>query len=119
MKVTFTNEIQYLQKLTLEKKTVKADGSQYDCKESFDFTIKFSNLKPGQGFVSTVGKVKADEDGDAEKTISLKNGEKAEFYKIPYGTEYQITEEKNKYAPSYRIDAATVKKATDLSLIHI
>ena len=113
VKVTFTNEIQYLQKLTLEKKTVKADGSEYDCKESFDFTIKFSNLKPGQGFVSTVGKVKADEDGDAEKTISLKNGEKAEFYKIPYGTEYQITEEKNKYAPSYRIDAATVKKATD------
>lgn len=111
--MTFTNEIQYLQKLTLEKKTVKADGSEYDCKESFDFTIKFSNLKPGQGFVSTVGKVKADEDGDAEKTISLKNGEKAEFYKIPYGTEYQITEEKNKYAPSYRIDAATVKKATD------
>lgn len=74
--MTFTNEIQYLQKLTLEKKTVKADGSEYDCKESFDFTIKFSNLKPGQGFVSTVGKVKADEDGDAEKTISLKNGEK-------------------------------------------
>lgn len=113
VKVTFTNEIQYLQKLTLEKKTVKADGSEYDCKESFDFTITFSNLKPGQSFVSTVGKVKADEDGNAEKTIFLKNGEKAEFYKIPYGTEYQITEEKNKYAPSYRIDAATVKKATD------
>ena len=113
VKVTFTNEIQYLQKLTLEKKTVKADGSEYDCKESFDFTITFSNLKPGQSFVSTVGKVKADEDGNAEKTISLKNGEKAEFYKIPYGTEYQITEEKNKYAPSYRINAATVKKATD------
>ena len=113
VKVTFTNEIQYLQKLTLEKKTVKADGSEYDCKESFDFTITFSNLKPGQSFASTVGKVKADEDGNAEKTISLKNGEKAEFYKIPYGTEYQITEEKNKYAPSYRIGAATVKKATD------
>ena len=113
VKVTFTNEIQYLQKLTLEKKTVKADGGEYDCKESFDFTITFSNLKPGQSFASTVGKVKADEDGNAEKTISLKNGEKAEFYKIPYGTEYQITEEKNKYAPSYRIDAATVKKTTD------
>lgn len=113
VKVTFTNEIQYLQKLTLENKTVKADGSEYDCKESFDFTITFSNLKPGQSFASTVGKVKADEDGNAEKKISLKNGEKAEFYKIPYGTEYQITEEKNKYAPSYRIDAATVKKATD------
>lgn len=113
VKVTFTNEIQYLQKLTLENKTVKADGSEYDCKESFDFTITFSNLKPGQSFASTVGKVKADEDGNAEKMISLKNGEKAEFYKIPYGTEYQITEEKNKYAPSYRIDAATVKKAAD------
>ena len=91
VKVTFTNEIQYLQKLTLEKKTVKADGSEYDCKESFDFTITFSNLKPGQSFASTVGKVKADEDGNAEKTISLKNGEKAEFYKIPYGM--QIDEE--------------------------
>lgn len=56
---------------------------------------------------------KFQEDGNAEKAISLKNGEKAEFYKIPYGTEYQITEGKNKYAPSYRIDAATVKKTTD------
>lgn len=70
-------------------------------------------LKPGQSFASTVGKVKADEDGTAEKTITLKNGEKAEFYKIPYGTEYQIKEEKNEYEPSYRIDAATVVKATD------
>ena len=42
----------------------------------------------------------------------LKNGEKAEFYKIPYGTEYQITEEKNSCKPSYEIDAvSTVKKA--------
>ena len=56
---------------------------------------------------------KFQEDRNAEKAISLKNGEKAEFYKIPYGTEYQITEGKNKYAPSYRIDAATVKKTTD------
>ena len=71
VKVTFTNEIQYLQKLTLEKKTVKADGSEYDCKESFDFTITFSNLKPGQSFASTVGKVKADEDGNAGNTTML------------------------------------------------
>lgn len=63
--------------------------------------------------LTSISKVKADEDGNAEKTISLKNGEKAEFYKIPYGTEYQIAEEKNKYAPSYMIDAATVKKTTD------
>ena len=59
------------------------------------------------------GYIKFKGGGNAEKKISLKNGEKAEFYKIPYGTEYQITEEKNKYAPSYRIDAATVKKVTD------
>lgn len=59
------------------------------------------------------GYIKFKGGGNAEKKISLKNGEKAEFYKIPYGTEYQITEEKNKYAPSYRIDTATVKKATD------
>ena len=70
-------------------------------------------LKPGQSFASTVGKVKADEDGTAEKAITLKNGEKAEFYKIPYGTEHQIKEEKNEYEPSYRIDAATVVKAAN------
>lgn len=113
VKVTFTNEIQYLQNLILTKKTVRSNGRDYDSKESFSFTITFSNLKPGQSFASTVGKVKADEDGTAEKTITLKNGEKAEFYKIPYGTEYQIKEEKNEYEPSYRIDAATVVKATD------
>ena len=113
VKVTFTNEIQYLQNLTLTKKTVKSNGSDYDSKESFNFTITFSNLKPGESFASTVGKVKADEDGTAEKTITLKNGEKAEFYKIPYGTQYQITEEKNSYKPSYSIDAETVVKKTD------
>ena len=113
VKVTFTNEIQYLQNLILTKKTVRSNGSDYDSKESFSFTITFSNLKPEQSFASTVGKVKADEDGTAEKTITLKNGEKTEFYKIPYGTEYQIKEEKNEYEPSYRIDAATVVKATD------
>ena len=113
VKVTFTNEIQYLQNLILTKKTVRSNGRDYDSKESFSFTITFSNLKPGQSFASTVGKVKADEDGTAEKAITLKNGEKAEFYKIPYGTEYQIKEEKNEYEPSYRIDAATVVKATD------
>lgn len=112
VKVTFTNEVQYLQNLTLVKKTVKSNGSDYDSKESFSFTITFSNLKPGESLNSSVGKIKADDDGSAEKTIMLKNGEKAEFYKIPYGTEYQITEEKNSCKPSYEIDAvSTVKKA--------
>ena len=113
VKVTFTNEIQYLQDLTLTKKTVRANGSDYDSKEAFSFTITFSSLKPGENFASTVGKVKADEDGTAEKTITLKNGEKAEFYKIPYGTQYQITEEKNSYKPSYEINAATTVKKSD------
>ena len=112
VKVTFTNEVQYLQNLTLVKKTVKSNGSDYDSTESFSFTITFSNLKPGESLNSSVGKIKADDDGSAEKTIMLKNGEKAEFYKIPYGTEYQITEEKNSCKPSYEIDAvSTVKKA--------
>ena len=110
VKVTFTNEVQYLQNLTLVKKTVKSNGSDYDSKDSFSFTIAFSNLKPGEIFSSSIGKIKADEEGTAEKTFFLKNGEKAEFYKIPSGTKYQITEEKNDYKPSYKIDAKTIVK---------
>jgi len=111
--VTFTNEFQMSQDLTLTKKTVNADGSAYNAKEAFSFTVKFTGLPANAVISSTAGDVTADASGNAAKTISLKNGEQAIFHELPVGSKYQITESGSEYRPSYSIDAATVVKKTD------
>ena len=111
--VTFTNEFQMSQDLTLTKKTVNADGSAYNAKEAFSFTVKFTGLPANAVISSTAGDVTADASGNAAKTISLKNGEQVIFHELPVGSKYQITESGSEYRPSYSIDAATVAKKTD------
>lgn len=111
--VTFTNEFQMSQDLTLTKKTVNADGSAYNAKEAFSFTVKFTGLPANAVISSTAGDVTADASGNATKNISLKNGEQVIFHELPVGSKYQITESGSEYRPSYSIDAATVVKKTD------
>ena len=111
--VTFTNEFQMSQDLTLTKKTVNADGSAYNAKEAFSFTVKFTGLPANAVISSTAGDVTADASGNATKNISLKNGEQVIFHELPVGSKYQITENGSEYRPSYSIDAATVVKKTD------
>ena len=111
--VTFTNEFQMSQDLTLTKKTVNADGSAYNAEEAFSFTVKFTGLPANAVISSTAGDVTADASGNAAKNISLKNGEQVIFHELPVGSKYQITESGSEYRPSYGIDAATVVKKTD------
>ena len=111
--VTFTNEFQMSQDLTLTKKTVNADGSSYSAEEAFSFTVKFTGLPANAVISSTAGDISADAGGNAAKTISLKNGEQVIFHELPVGSKYQITESGSEYRPSYSIDAATVVKKTD------
>ena len=111
--VTFTNEFQMSQDLTLTKKTVNADGSAYNAKEAFSFTVKFTGLPANAVISSTAGDVTADASGNAAKNVSLKNGEQVIFHELPVGSKYQITENGSEYRPSYSIDAATVVKKTD------
>ena len=111
--VTFTNEFQMSQDLTLTKKTVNADGSAYNAEEAFSFTVKFTRLPANAVISSTAGDVTADASGNATKNISLKNGEQVIFHELPVGSKYQITENGSEYRPSYSIDAATVVKKTD------
>ena len=111
--VTFTNEFQMSQDLTLTKKTVNADGSAYNAKEAFSFTVKFTGLPANAVISSTAGDITADAGGNAAKNISLKNGEQVIFHELPVGSKYQITESGSEYRPSYSIDAATVVKKTD------
>ena len=111
--VTFTNEFQMSQDLTLTKKTVNADGSAYNAKEAFSFTVKFTGLPANAVISSTAGDVTADASGNAAKNVSLKNGEQVIFHELPVGSKYQITESGSEYRPSYSIDAATVVKKTD------
>ena len=113
VKVTFANEFQMSQELTLTKKTVNEDGSAYNAAEAFSFTIKFTGLPANAVISSTAGNITADGNGTATKSISLKNGEKVIFHEVPVGSKYQITESGSEYRPSYSIDAATVVKKTD------
>ena len=65
------------------------------------FTVQFANLEPNSTFDSTVGRVKSDSRGKAEIVIYLAGGEEAEFYNIPIGTTYKITEEASGAIASY------------------
>lgn len=100
--VTYTNEIVKTQDIKLVKAMDTPVG--YDSALSFDFIIRFSGLDDGYTFNSGVGKLMADQSGNAEKTFSLTPGEEIVFSSIPVGVQYQITElDAGKYISSYRV----------------
>lgn len=93
--ITFTNTYQYTQSLTISKKTAKQSllgFTDYDTDKKFVMTIEFSDMETGTFFDSTLGAVRADEDGEATKTFTIKNGETVEFTDIPEKVQYKIKE---------------------------
>lgn len=96
--ITFTNEKNVKQNLKLTKEVTDEND-----KNSYIFTIEFANMEEKTEFNSTVGKVTADSQGKAELTIYLAGGEEAEFYDIPVGTTYKITELASSAIASYKI----------------
>ena len=85
--ITFTNKKQITQDLKIVKQVTDVNNTN-----TFMFEIVFSNMSEGTTFNSSVGKITADQDGEAELTIYLAGGEEAEFYGIPVGTKYKVTE---------------------------
>ncbi len=108
--ITFTNEKNVTQNLKITKVVIDdqtidqtiGDGANIDDKENqkndndtkntYTFTIEFANMKKGTSFNSSIGKITADSNGKANATIYLEGGDEAEFYSIPVGTTYKITE---------------------------
>ncbi len=85
--ITFTNEKIVTQNLKLTK--VVTDEND---KNSYMFDIEFSNMKEKSSFNSSVGKITAEPNGKANITIYLAGGDVTEFYDVPVGTKYKITE---------------------------
>ena len=85
--ITFTNKKELVQNLKIAKEVTSENDTN-----TYTFEIAFSNMGEGTSFNSTVGKVTADQEGEAILTMYLAGGEEAEFYNVPVGTKYQITE---------------------------
>ena len=96
--ITFTNKKELTQNLKIAKEVTGENDTN-----TYTFEIAFSNMPEGTSFNSTVGKVTADQEGEAELTIYLAGGEDAEFYNVPVGTKYQVTELASTAIASYTI----------------
>jgi len=98
--VNFSNKIIKKQDIKIKKEVI---GTNEDKNKNFDITIELYGLTPRQGIETDLGKITADEDGYAIKTIQLKHGEEFIIPEIPIGTQYQIREEKNNCFSSYEL----------------
>lgn len=112
--VTFTNTLKYQQNLTVTKVVDPANTT-----DSFQITVKFWNLGDLQNIYTkhsyqTTGSdgkpvteagpvVMADDDGSANVTLPMKNGESYEFDNLPVSARYEVREEANKYKATYQI----------------
>ena len=102
---TFDNAYQYTQSLKITKRTAqqKLIGSgELDSSKKFEFTIVFTDMEENSFFNSTIGTIRADEDGEATKTFTIQNGESVEFTNMPVGVKYTITESAHEdWLPTY------------------
>ena len=96
--VEFTNDLQRTEDLKLVKVTTDEEDDS-----SYTFLVTFKELKEGQSIFSSLGKLTADSDGVIAIETELKNGGTAEFYELPVGTVYQITEYASASVASFEI----------------
>ena len=96
--ITYTNKKELTQNLKIAKEVTGENDTN-----TYTFEIAFSNMPEGTSFNSTVGKITADQEGEALLTIYLVGGEDAEFYNVPVGTKYQVTELASTAIASYTI----------------
>ena len=82
----------------------KVKGSLGDTEYDFHFTGTFTGLTKGVTYeVGDNLTMKADENGNAKVTFTLKDGEKIIIKKLPVGATYTFAEEGNNHKASYEI----------------
>ena len=82
----------------------KVKGSLGDTEYDFHFTGTFTGLTKGVTYeVGDNLTMKADENGNAKVTFTLKGGEKIIIKKLPVGATYTFEEEGNNHKASYEI----------------
>ena len=108
--VTFTNELAGVQTLRVVKRVLDAGGNKVDSesddpanKLDFPVNIHFYGLKPGTVINSSVGNWIADDMGETQKDVLLRNGGEVNIINIPVGAQYVVTESKNRYIGTYEI----------------
>lgn len=107
--IKFTNTIDKYQDIVLVKKSLTAAGKDDETDETqYEITVKFSGLTPKYQIKSTKGPLVADDDGTAETTVLITRNETVTFSKVPVGTTYRFTEEKNQKTASYEITGTNV-----------
>ena len=85
--------------LKLQKKV----NSNIEDFSSFKFNVFFYNLEPETTYTYNEQNFTSDKEGNANVSVSLKNGEDVVFENLPVGTQYRILEEAGIYTSSYEI----------------
>jgi len=96
--VCFTNDIERTEDLVLKKVTTDPEDTA-----AYTFLVTFGNLNEGESFYSSLGKLTAGSDGRVSVETELANGGTAEFYGLPVGTTYTITEYASASVASFAI----------------
>lgn len=106
--ITFTNEVNVFTNLKLSKKVTRYESTLND----FEFVIEITNLKPNTVYDSTLGRLESDEDGTINRSITLSEDKSVEFYNLPIGAKYTITE--NDYFASGFVTEITSNNDDDI-----
>lgn len=98
--VVFTNRFQDFENLKISKVVTDEEESE----TRFEFTVVFNELPANASFESDIGRIIADDEGRAEKTFLLADGESVEFTNVPVGTRYYFKESPSVYKASFNIE---------------
>lgn len=110
--VTFTNNIMKTQNISISKVVKDAEGQVLTDDSRYEFTVEFSNTKPGTEIQSDLGMLRTDDNGQATASFYLANGDTVEFTDIPVGTQYRFTEAENSATASYKITDTLENQST-------
>ncbi|MBQ3969631.1 MAG: BspA family leucine-rich repeat surface protein, partial [Clostridia bacterium] len=98
--VLYTNRKYAREDLVVRKEIENSSSSNSDV---FEFNILLSNLNANELIKTSVGKQKADSEGQLSIQFFMSNGDETLFYDLPVGTKYTVTESQSNYVASYRI----------------
>lgn len=98
--VNYTNVYEEFRNLSITKAIAQ------DTNARFEFTVSLRGLKPNAAYNSSIGRIIADDEGEAEKTFYLSKDQTVTIEALPVGTEYSVTESPSVFVASYAIDGA-------------
>lgn len=111
---SFTNNTNKANNNLTVKKTVS--GAAANTIDGFKFTVTLEGLQPGYTYEVTstsddqVANAKADNDGKATVSATLKHGQQLEVKNLPNGAKYTVSEDDTDYTETYKVDNGESKE---------